>query len=307
MRGSLYTLTWEERHGESTGRRSNKSHQSQSQTHLLPPQETTHQTPGDDGLGSPRGHRKHAQQLRLDFILVRPTQELWISWSRYVSSSCSCVKHHESPPCALLLLSLLHTLLAHKTLKTPKTKIALPPLPRILSIASSQPISLSFATKTILAPYCNPPPTTATPGLRRLQALNKRRYNIPSTWQHCHCFSTSKILRCYYAPTSDSQTQRPKKRKKTEREALKTSKQQTFSIPHCSALVPWPILQKSVSVESLWFREAEFSTLQPNSAFSSIVQSIEFLVSIGIRDLDSSSVCCGGRAEGRRGLKLTRG
>jgi hypothetical protein len=47
--------------------------------------------------------------------------------------------------------------------------------------------------------------------LRRLQALNKRRYNTRSTWQHCHCFLTSKILRCYYAPTSDSQTQRPKK------------------------------------------------------------------------------------------------
>ncbi len=229
MRGSLYTLTWEERHGESTRRRSNKSHQSQSQTHLLPPQETTHQTPGDHGLGSPRGHRKHAQQLPLDFILVRPTQELRISRSRYVSSSCSCVKHHESPPCALLLLSLLHTLLANKALKTPKTKLALPPLPRILSVASSQPISLSFATKTIIAPYCNPPPTTATPGLRGLQALNKRRYNIHRTWQHCHCFLTSKILRCYYGPTSDSQTQRPpKKKKKKNRKRSTQSKQQTF-------------------------------------------------------------------------------
>jgi hypothetical protein len=65
--------------------------------------------------------------------------------------------------------------------------------------------------------------------LRGLQALNKRRYNIHRTWQHCHCFLTSKILRCYYGPTSDSQTQRPpKKKKKKNRKRSTQSKQQTF-------------------------------------------------------------------------------
>jgi hypothetical protein len=48
-------------------------------------------------------------------------------------------------------------------------------------------------------------------------------------------FENSQMLLRADIRFADPKTQ---KRKKTEREALKTSKQQTFSIPHCSALVP---------------------------------------------------------------------
>jgi hypothetical protein len=143
--------------------------------------------------------------------------------------------------------------------------------------------------------------------LRRLQALNKRRYNIHSTWQHCHCFLTSKILRCYYAPTSNSQTQRPKKKKKKQKEKQRkqASNRLFYSSLQCTRSMtdsPKISIGRKLAIPRSWI----FDT------------ATEFCF---LFDFAIDWVPCFHRnsrlglffgllwrtAEGRRGLKLTRG